>query len=50
MKHIITNKTGSKIILEYDETKLTKIKLTYIPDPSDNNKNIVKTITLKKEA
>lgn len=48
MQNIITNPDGSKIKLEY-QTPVNKIKLIYIPSPSEKGKEVEKNVVIKKE-
>ena len=49
MQQIISTKTGAKIKLEYNESIIDKIKITYIPSPSEHGKEIVKTVSITKK-
>lgn len=49
MQQIISIRTGAKIKLEYNDVGLDKIKITYTPAPSEKGKEIVKSISIKKE-
>ena len=49
MVHIISNKNGSKLKLEYNDNNVSKIKITYIPSPAEHGSEITKSVVIKKE-
>ena len=49
MVHIISNKDGSKLKLEYNDSGITKIKIVYIPSPAEHGSEVTKSVIIKKE-
>ena len=49
MVHIINNKNGSKLKLEYNDNSVNKIKVTYISSAAEHGSEITKSVVIKKE-